>query len=152
MAHITWLVCLVGIVGGYLKDTLRRDSASSRHITKLEQFIFLQISMVLSVNDESHHRCYHRHLIQILRVLSVAAAKILALITGTFIVNLPALLAPLPCWPTCLVGPPALLCASYYPLLTLRWMFYKQICLEQYIFITVFYQVYEYSAHLHFTI
>jgi hypothetical protein len=42
MAHGACLVCLVSTVSGRCKNTLGRASASSRRITKLEQFTFLR--------------------------------------------------------------------------------------------------------------
>jgi len=41
MACTDYLVCLVGNVSGHNKNACRRGSASSRHITKLEQSAFL---------------------------------------------------------------------------------------------------------------
>ncbi len=41
MAHTVCLVCLVSIVSGHCKNTLGRASASSRHMTNLEQSTFL---------------------------------------------------------------------------------------------------------------
>ncbi len=46
MTHDDCLICLVSTVSGCSKNALRRGSASSRHITKLEQSTFLKISMV----------------------------------------------------------------------------------------------------------
>jgi len=40
MAHTTCLVCLLSAVSGCRKNALERGSASSGHITKLEQSIF----------------------------------------------------------------------------------------------------------------
>jgi hypothetical protein len=42
IAHTACLVCLVSAVSSSCKNTLRRESASSRHITKLEQSTFLR--------------------------------------------------------------------------------------------------------------
>jgi hypothetical protein len=41
MARTTCLVCLVSTVSDWYKRTLGRGSASSGHITKLEQYTFL---------------------------------------------------------------------------------------------------------------
>ncbi len=42
MSHTACLVCLVSTVSGGCKNSLGRTSASSRHITKLEQSTFLR--------------------------------------------------------------------------------------------------------------
>jgi hypothetical protein len=47
MAHTACLVCLVSTVSGYCKKSLARASASSRHITKLEQCTFLDTMIVM---------------------------------------------------------------------------------------------------------
>jgi hypothetical protein len=41
MAHTNYLVCLASTVSGCCKNAPGRGSASSGHITKLEQSIFL---------------------------------------------------------------------------------------------------------------
>jgi hypothetical protein len=59
MAHTTCLVCLVSTTSGHCKNALGRGSASVRHITKLEQSIFLDThdATVLPLNIRQDHKC-----------------------------------------------------------------------------------------------
>jgi hypothetical protein len=50
MVRTACLVCLVCSVSGHLKNTLARASASSGHITKLEQSTFPSIHAQVIVN------------------------------------------------------------------------------------------------------
>jgi hypothetical protein len=54
MARTNCLVCLVSTVSGCRKDALGKGSASSGHITKLEQSTFLWISM----GSNNHLKAY----------------------------------------------------------------------------------------------
>jgi hypothetical protein len=47
MAYTTYLVGLVSTVSNHCKNELGRDSASSRHIIKLELFTFLRYLWML---------------------------------------------------------------------------------------------------------
>ncbi len=59
MAHTACLVCLVSTVSGRCKNALGKRSASSGHITKLEQSPFLRY---LWIKCSHFVCCNHRHL------------------------------------------------------------------------------------------
>ncbi len=79
MAHTACLVGLVSTVSGCHKNALRRGSASSGHITKLEQFTFFRYLciFVASLKQNFFLKIGIRKIFQRKMILSIFTIKIL---------------------------------------------------------------------------